>query len=136
MPRRPPTYKPSWLKPIPKKVDPFYQTPRWRQVSKEVLQAAGHRCSVEGCQRKATQVDHKVPVKQGGAPFDKSNLRPLCWNHHSSKTATEDGGFGNRKQVGREVRPAQTPAQMAQADATAIGPTPAQSQPSNWVGIA
>jgi 5-methylcytosine-specific restriction endonuclease McrA len=39
-------------------------------------------------------VDHKKPKAQGGTDADE-NLWVLCGEHHSRKTATTDGGFGN-----------------------------------------
>ena len=41
-------------------------------------------------------VDHIVPKAKGGTDAPH-NLRTLCWPCHSSKTATNDGGFGRRK---------------------------------------
>lgn len=37
----------------------------------------------------ATDVDHIIPLRDGGAPFERSNLQGLCHSHHSSKTAGE-----------------------------------------------
>jgi 5-methylcytosine-specific restriction protein A len=36
--------------------------------------------------RPAVHVDHIVPLRDGGAPFDWSNLRSLCHSHHSAVT--------------------------------------------------
>jgi len=44
----------------------------------------------------ATEVDHYKPRERGGTD-DWENLRSACKSCHSSKTAREDGGFGNRK---------------------------------------
>ena len=58
------------------------------------------------CQKKnkvteATEVDHVIPHKGNRALFwDRDNLQSLCKECHSIKTATEDGGFGNRRQEG------------------------------------
>lgn len=43
--------------------------------------------------RPATDVDHKVPVSAGGAPFDPDNLQSLCHSHHSQKTALDKQGI-------------------------------------------
>ncbi len=46
----------------------------------------------------ATTVDHKVPHR--GDPnlfYDQSNWQPMCKPCHDRKTASEDGGFGNRR---------------------------------------
>jgi 5-methylcytosine-specific restriction protein A len=44
----------------------------------------------------ATQVDHIVPRREGGAD-ERPNLQPLCAACHSYKTATEDGGWGRTR---------------------------------------
>jgi 5-methylcytosine-specific restriction endonuclease McrA len=31
-------------------------------------------------------VDHIIELKDGGAPFDQGNLRPLCGSCHTTKT--------------------------------------------------
>jgi 5-methylcytosine-specific restriction enzyme A len=36
------------------------------------------------------QVDHIIPISQGGARLDWDNLQTLCRSHHSHKTATVD----------------------------------------------
>ncbi len=46
-----------------------------------------------GCRLLANEVDHIVPLSQGGAD-DESNWQALCKPCHSRKTAREDGGFG------------------------------------------
>ena len=43
---------------------------------------------------RAMDVDHRVPKARGGSD-DPSNLMSLCHAHHSAKTASRDGGFGN-----------------------------------------
>lgn len=45
----------------------------------------------------ATVVDHIIPHKGDMVRFwDSANWQPLCAACHSSKTAREDGGFGNK----------------------------------------
>ena len=41
----------------------------------------------------ATEVDHKVPLRQGGS-YRVDNLQALCKSCHSRKTAREDGRWG------------------------------------------
>lgn len=48
------------------------------------------------CGRLATEVDHHIPLENGGTS-DDSNLRSRCKSCHSKKTAQFDGGFGNKK---------------------------------------
>lgn len=46
----------------------------------------------------ATVVDHINPHRGNWESFvDQNNLQSLCKHHHDSKTAREDGGFGNRQ---------------------------------------
>lgn len=46
------------------------------------------RCREEGLLVLAAEVDHRVPLEQGGSN-DDSNLDPLCDPHHKAKTAFE-----------------------------------------------
>lgn len=51
----------------------------------------------------AEVVDHIVPHRGDMALFwRRSNWQPLCKRCHDIKTATEDGGFGNRRGRGPE----------------------------------
>ena len=36
------------------------------------------------------EVDHRVPLQWGGAPYDKLNLQTLCTRCHIWKTAAEN----------------------------------------------
>ena len=42
-----------------------------------------------------TEVDHIVPLEDGGAMFDEANLQGLCKSHHSSKTARDKANANN-----------------------------------------
>ena len=59
--------------------EPWYDWP-WPKISKEVLRDAGYQCQIRGpkCKGTANQTDHVIPPTQGGAWFDKSNLRASC----------------------------------------------------------
>ncbi len=52
----------------------------WPRIRKKILERDGYVCQVRGprCRGHATQVDHIVPVTQGGAWWDESNLRASC----------------------------------------------------------
>jgi 5-methylcytosine-specific restriction protein A len=54
------------------------QPEAWRQIAKEV-----------------DHIDGLGP--SGPRGFDWTNLQALSKSHHSRKTASQDGGFGNRK---------------------------------------
>lgn len=49
-------------------------------------------------------VDHRIPRSAGGTD-DDANLDTLCQSCHARKTASEDGGFGNRRLNHRYVEP-------------------------------
>jgi 5-methylcytosine-specific restriction protein A len=45
-------------------------------------------CLAEGVQRLAVEVDHIIPVAQGGGD-DYANTQSLCRAHHQAKSARE-----------------------------------------------
>ena len=54
-------------------------------------------CQADGRTVAASVVDHIRPHKGNQVLFwDSENHQPLCEPCHNRKTATEDGGFGNR----------------------------------------
>lgn len=67
---------------------------KWRRIRAQYLKAHP-RCMWPGCDELATDADHMLPKAQGGTDA-WSNLQALCHRHHSIKTDTVDGGFGNR----------------------------------------
>lgn len=70
----------------------IYTTKRWKTMRRQVL-SEQRWCATLGCPNLATQVDHIVPVAQGGASFDRSNLQGLCPRCHARKTARETWHF-------------------------------------------
>jgi len=72
-------------------------TYRWQKVSAGWLRShplCAH-CEAAGRIKAASEVDHIVPHKGDMAIFwDNTNWQSLCHSCHSTKTATEDGGFG------------------------------------------
>lgn len=69
----------------------------WRKLRAHVLRGEPlcRQCRQSGRIVQATDVDHIVPRSLGGSD-EVENLQPLCGSCHARKTATEDGGFGNR----------------------------------------
>ncbi len=65
---------------------------KWRMIRAAFLKAHP-QCE---CGEKATEADHRVPVREGGSNA-WSNLCAMCKRCHSRKTAARDGGFGNPK---------------------------------------
>lgn len=79
----------------------FYKQADWLAFRRMILQKFRY-CQVPGCDQKATQVDHKVSRRKGGAPFDPFNSFACCASHHSEKTARFD--MPGRKQSDMPVR--------------------------------
>jgi 5-methylcytosine-specific restriction protein A len=74
----------------------------WQRIRSEHLRdhPCCVQCAAQGVQRFGRHVDHIVSKRNGGTN-DPTNLQTLCDSHHSRKTATYDGGFGNaRKSTG------------------------------------
>ena len=59
----------------------------WPRVRLAVL-AEEPMCRACG-EQPATDVDHIVPMAQGGSQWDWANLQPLCHRCHSAKTMRE-----------------------------------------------
>ncbi len=75
-------------------------TSKWRWASKAYLidRPFCVSCAAKGFPHvMATVVDHRIPHRGDMALFwDKGNWQSMCKPCHDRKTATEDGGFGNR----------------------------------------
>lgn len=64
-------------------INNLYKTDKWKKLRSEVL---SERKTCEECgERKAEEVHHIVPVKDGGSFFDKRNLIALCKSCHAKK---------------------------------------------------
>lgn len=70
-----------------------YSTPAWRALRAAFL-AVHPMCQHPGCNERSSHVDHKRSRRRGGSDA-WANLQALCRSHHSEKTASQDGGFGN-----------------------------------------
>ena len=46
-------------------------------------------CKAQGKIVPAEEIDHIIPMQEGGLPFDSDNLQPLCKECHSRKTLNE-----------------------------------------------
>ena len=61
----------------------FYQTVEWRAMSRFIRARDGWLCTE--CRPRtvaAALVHHKVPLSEGGAPLEESNLTSLCKSCH------------------------------------------------------
>lgn len=57
-------------------------------------------CRKNGALRHGAITDHIVPHKGDRELFwSTANWQALCVHHHAVKTAREDGGFGNARQI-------------------------------------
>jgi len=66
----------------------------WRKLRLLVLRGEPlcRHCQGNGTLTPATEVDHIVPLRDGGTNHE-SNLQPLCKSCHSKKTVKEDGAM-------------------------------------------
>lgn len=60
---------------------------RWQKLRAAYLKQYPW-CVWPGCTRRATDVDHIIPKRDGGGD-DWDNLQPLCREHHHAKTLAE-----------------------------------------------
>ena len=67
----------------------IYRSKRWQIVRRKVIKRDGYRC--RSCGRAGRlEVDHLVPIAQGGDPFDMSNLESKCRACHIGKTRNQN----------------------------------------------
>ncbi len=81
----------------PSHSNPRCKTAEWKRIRAKVLTRDVHICQIRGsrCTFDATDVDHVVPVSQGGTD-DPSNCVAACRNCHKEKTAREAARGRNR----------------------------------------
>ena len=58
---------------------------KWRRLRKKLLKAVGYRCSKCGIPGRL-EVDHIIPLHDGGAAYDENNLQVLCRECHFIKS--------------------------------------------------
>lgn len=70
--------------------DPIYRSAEWRIVRQAVLKRDQYRCQIrlEKCQGTARAVDHIVDWRDGGPPYDPTNLRAACTSCNVSQRNT------------------------------------------------
>jgi 5-methylcytosine-specific restriction endonuclease McrA len=70
-------------------VDPRYQSPAWRRLSRAIIERDGAVCQIRdrGCTQWATSADHIEAVVNGGAFWDPANLRAACRHCNSANGA-------------------------------------------------
>lgn len=101
---------PAHQRPGPKKSgDPFYSSKPWRALRARRLRLSPF-CSC-GCQRRADTVDHIKPRRlHPELELDLANTQSFYSRCHNRKTASQDGGFGNRTRTAPTAVQAPTPA--------------------------
>lgn len=65
----------------------------WRSLRKMILRRDMHLCQEclkSGITERAIDVDHKIPMDQGGERLDPDNLQSLCKACHGKKTRKEN----------------------------------------------
>lgn len=60
----------------------------WVRLRKRILERDGYRCRACGKPGRL-EVDHVIPLHQGGAALDPANLQTLCRTCHFLKTGLE-----------------------------------------------
>lgn len=73
----------------------------WQRIRKAFIEKHPN-CSIDDCPKPTKDVDHVVSLRdlwhRGPAAYarrhEESNLRALCHEHHSSRTAIEQSGWG------------------------------------------
>ena len=89
----------AWAKPRESSTKRHYNY-KWQQARAGwlVKHPLCRCCEQAGKVVAATDVDHIIPHKGDMTLFwDRGNWQSLCGPCHSSKTASEDGGFGNSR---------------------------------------
>ena len=76
-----------------KRAEPFYLSAEWKETRARILARDGYLCTIEGCGRPATVIDHIVSRRSGGSDAD-ANLRSLCRIHD---TAQQENHLGVRR---------------------------------------
>jgi 5-methylcytosine-specific restriction enzyme A len=69
----------------------FYNSVAWKRLRAAYRSAhpTCEECERVGVVRAGVDVDHRVPIREGGARLDQRNLQTLCVSHHAAKSATE-----------------------------------------------
>ena len=76
----------------------FYKSIRWRRLRRAFLAANPlcQTCEHGGNLTIASVVDHKIPIKQGGASLDWENLQSQCASCHARKSVLEGSRWPRR----------------------------------------
>jgi 5-methylcytosine-specific restriction enzyme A len=81
------------LKSEQRKRNPFYDTPRWRKLSKihKIKYPLCKHCKDKGVTKQVDHTDHILPITtHPQLRYTWSNLQSLCISCHNTKTANEN----------------------------------------------
>jgi len=69
-------------------MDEFNRNNSWFWIRKDILRRDRYTCQIckTRLRKKFLDVDHIIPVRMGGNPLNKDNLRTLCKDCHKAKT--------------------------------------------------
>lgn len=69
----------------------FYNSQKWRKMRKMYVaeNPVCVICEERGFVSAVEEVDHIIPIRQGGAEYDWNNLQSLCKSCHARKSAKE-----------------------------------------------
>ncbi len=84
----------------------YYTSAHWRRLRQAALQRDGYHCTVAGCNRAASHVDHIATRPPVGwpTPADRlDNLRSLCAPHDAQIKEHRSGDCTIRGRGGRPV---------------------------------
>ena len=83
----------------------YTSTAQWRRVRLQVLERDGNQSRIRGpnCRGTATDVDHIMPVPDGGATYDPDNLRAACHPCNSWRANFQKAKEGWRRSKTRIV---------------------------------
>lgn len=75
-----------------KQKNKFYNTYQWQRLRNAYLHSHPlcADCAKENKTQRANEIDHIIPISEGGSSTDWSNLQALCKHHHSLKTRHEN----------------------------------------------
>jgi 8-oxo-dGTP diphosphatase len=86
------------------------------------------RSPEEGCTARATSVDHIVSLGNGGDPFNRPNLRGLCFEHHRQRSSRQSARGAQEATWASELI-------VARPGPSSSAPRPAPQVPSSWCRI-
>ena len=79
----------------------------WAKVRLAVLERDAHQCQIKlaGCTGVADSVDHIVPLSEGGARLDPSNLRASCRYCNLARNGARAGQLAAAFSAGTDSTP-------------------------------